>query len=802
MITTFSLSRTLNTPCSLCPTGDPISLPNKKINISGFEYVDDCQTLSSIVNLFPQESTECNLIQSISSLCGCPKQEDACYLCPDGSTAMYGWREMDFLSDLGIRPTCELLEAGLYSYSNTESFCQLSQKVFGDYCGCGAKLGSQPWILDESQQCHMCKNGDNTTTPNKEIDIEGFPLRTCGKLELAAKALLTENHDGCIWVQALDNYCNCNPIPESEACPICGADKSFQVPFPERILDSSLTDIIAPGLSIKCSVLAEIARGHKNRDFASYDGGKCAAFQGLGTECGCPIPDRKGALSFCSEPLDPKFFNYRPIVHDDYNRITCRFVDLAIPFLQDGDRLIYGNDKFQLDSRFIQLIGYFCGCNDGLLTYWGADSLDKQIAAVWIQRITAILSLIGSMSIVLYIVQKKAKNRRAALRLYHKLVLALSCADVLSSVAWGLGPLPTTYDTNLLYGANVNISFTDEKQISFFGAQGNQATCKLQGFLLHLGFTSILYNAALAYYFKLIVVNGFRESNFPQIYRILLLWIPAIIGIAIALATIPFITFTPVGCTIGSYHDSGGWAKIILLFYLPYGPAFLMAPWSTFALYRHVRIQKRNGDRWRISTVIDRSLPRSNLESETSSNMSFRAKIKQQWIRSMTRNKSRSSSHIERDVLLQSIFYLISFLASYTIFFVAFAVDGYEMNSYPLYLALSILTPIQGFLNFIVFFRVKLARWIAKSWEAVSLRQHCTTCRKWYQTAIRCRQINRDADSKESIANDQGYSLHQKNNQASTKPVEKSFDIMSDIEGLQDDKIIPSPMLESMTCNS
>jgi hypothetical protein len=235
-----------------------------------------------------------------------------------------------------------------------------------------------------------------------------------------------------------------------------------------------------------------------------------------------------------------------------------------------------------LDCRFSKSIGYLCGCNNGVFTYWGADTLAKQIAVQWIQRSAAILSLCESFAILIRIFTIKRSTQSC---MHFQIMFALSCADMLSSISWGLGSLPTNYDFNSLFGIDLEVFGDKVDALQFFGCYGNNSNCKVQGFVLQLGFMSILYNMALSYYYKLCVVDSYRDSQFNKYYKALLLGSPAVVGLIVALASIPFITFTLVGCTIGSFKDKGGWAKMILLFYLPYGPAFLFIPLNTIYVY-------------------------------------------------------------------------------------------------------------------------------------------------------------------------------------------------------------------------
>jgi hypothetical protein len=134
---------------SICPYREAITLPEHQINISSLGLVSNCLSLSSLVpQLFTLNSSECELVHSISIPCGCPLQSDTCHLCSDRSKAIYGSRELQFLSNMfnGIVPTCELVEAMLTSYSLENGFCLSTQLLLQEYCGCGMEIDSEPVV--------------------------------------------------------------------------------------------------------------------------------------------------------------------------------------------------------------------------------------------------------------------------------------------------------------------------------------------------------------------------------------------------------------------------------------------------------------------------------------------------------------------------------------------------------------------------------------------------------------------------------------------------------------------------------
>ena len=134
------MSEDTSTRCQLCEWGE-ITTPDKVISIPEYEFSDSCGTLETVVPLMLNEGTpECDLIQSMSSLCGCPKpQYSSCPLCPDGSSVPDPDRQVTWLSDQfgGFAPTCEMVEAYVASLSETVETCVALQLV-SSYCGCPA----------------------------------------------------------------------------------------------------------------------------------------------------------------------------------------------------------------------------------------------------------------------------------------------------------------------------------------------------------------------------------------------------------------------------------------------------------------------------------------------------------------------------------------------------------------------------------------------------------------------------------------------------------------------------------------
>jgi hypothetical protein len=231
--------------------------------------------------------------------------------------------------------------------------------------------------------------------------------------------------------------------------------------------------------------------------------------------------------------------------------------------------------------------------------------------------------------------------------------------------------LPTNSD--LLSPAGVDTSIlTEDIRTGFYESAGNDATCKVQGFMLHWGFTSILHNVALSYCFKLSVVNGWTGVHFTTFYRVLVLGVPAVVGTSVALAAIPFTTFTPVACTIGPYNEAGEWAKVIGLLYLPYGPAFLYAPINTCYFSWAVRSQRRKKRKMEIPADIANNaefqMDATPKSTDHDGQPTSRPRLKRRGSLIARMNLQRESE-IEKLVFWQSCWHVVAFFASYSILF-------------------------------------------------------------------------------------------------------------------------------------
>lgn len=106
------------------------------------------------------------------------------------------------------------------------------------------------------------------------------------------------------------------------------------------------------------------------------------------------------------------------------------------------------------------------------------------------------LSVLGSLAIIHRILRfDRHGSDASARRTYYNLMLAMSVCDIIGSLAFALGSLPVPSTTLLAH------------------AIGTTATCRAQGFFIHVFVTAVLYyNTGLMIYFVVTIRYGWTES--------------------------------------------------------------------------------------------------------------------------------------------------------------------------------------------------------------------------------------------------------------------------------------------------
>jgi hypothetical protein len=205
----------------------------------------------------------------------------------------------------------------------------------------------------------------------KAIPIENFPFSSCGVLNDASLILLEEGTDECALIQSMGSYCGC-PIDESFVpCSVC-IDGTTPVPDPNKTLDVLAEQFM--GFGVPCGVYESMV--------SSFEAGsqECVLGQAVGIECGCaPVENH---CEVCPGGIPPEHLadTFEPF------EISCELFEMSQYTLEDG--------TFECFSA--SLVSWYCGCNDGEPTYYGAANNVQRLAVEWLQRITASLSILVS----------------------------------------------------------------------------------------------------------------------------------------------------------------------------------------------------------------------------------------------------------------------------------------------------------------------------------------------------------------------------------------------------------------------
>lgn len=118
----------------------------------------------------------------------------------------------------------------------------------------------------------------------------------------------------------------------------------------------------------------------------------------------------------------------------------------------------------------------------------------QQIVVALLPKFSSVLSLFGSIWIMIEVITDQNPTRRKRNHPYHRLLFAMSVYDVLESI-WNFGsswPIPEGTE-NVIW------------------AVGTTASCTAQGYFLTLSVAVPIYNAMLSLYYVLVI--NFRFSD-------------------------------------------------------------------------------------------------------------------------------------------------------------------------------------------------------------------------------------------------------------------------------------------------
>jgi hypothetical protein len=619
--------------------------------------------------------------------------------------------------------------------------CDHLQEAGAAVCGCaGGEATSSDPAKSPSRGCPLCVAGVDPSRKGADVsDLFGrFQNVTTCQDVTTLQVNLTE--DGCREVQqTLSGLCGCDDANQTAnstepdrgkqanpvECTLCwdGSEPALSKKDMSRILTESRhtkvhfaslnhTNVTCGQLDILLPMLGD-----------QLTDSSCGFIQaGLGGVCGCPpVPSY---CDFC--PNDPEVpWPDTPFPYSRYEfdtELSCREISDAVTQLNEDDFRCYR----------ARLVSFVCGCNGGERQYFGTNSTGQRAALAWIPRVSGLLSLLGSVCIVVDVLVRYSKkktmlprtsNNNQARPVYDSLVGAMAGFDAITSICWILSSAPTWKHDR--FGGPSGV----------YGALGNEATCSAQGFVLQFSaIASLFYNVALSVYYLLVIVYSVREERIKK-HGLGLLLPPIAIATVVAVRGLPHYTTVIIVCSIPPPPQGPSWKAPIWLLLVPIAFCLAVATALTSVIYMSVRKKLHASRRYdfAFSTSLQQSNRASGQTSRNSDDSSTRSlaafrdagssehagtvtaqaprtfgpiqTLQKSWrvSRSATSNHDKALSQ----VFWQCFFYLAALLVSYPVWFAATILS--DTASYSLWVVVVIFTPLQGFLNFLVYARSRLS---------------------------------------------------------------------------------------------
>lgn len=527
-------------------------------------------------------------------------------------------------------------------------------------------LAVLPQLPKASDPCIFCTRGA-ITKPEKAINISGYEMiDSCATVDTLVPLVLTSDAPECQLLQSISTYCGC-PRPE-DSCTFC--PDGSPPPNPDREIPFLKGEFqgVVPTCEIVEAFIANLSTGDV----------LCHTMQLISSYCGCPaIPNH---CQFCGgAPLQEAFYDFPllELLRDEYGtknlaiNPTCEAFYSAQYQITPGDAL----------CRNAQFLTFNCGCNDGVMEYLGAKTVNQQAVLAWVPRVVAIVSLVASLLVLRDILQDKKK--RASV--YHQIVIFVAIFDCVTSLVWivGTAAIPKIAWHGLPSGV--------------YGAVGNEVTCTVQGFFFQLGLASVYTNVSLTVYYLLIIVYSVRENRLRRL-RFWLIGVPVIIGLGMAFAVIPFVYQNLTVCDVEPYGSLSENLWQLVFSVVPVLTACLVIITLLVVIYLKVRKTRSTIKKW--------SSRASVLEDRSSSERGGRSTVKGKMLVGRPKlSRKATRDRLEHDVFVQCCMYAAVFGISWPLWTVG-KIHGTRFDL-PLgfWLLVVISTPLQGFNNALCYYR-------------------------------------------------------------------------------------------------
>ena len=356
--------------------------------------------------------------------------------------------------------------------------------------------------------------------------------------------------------------------------------------------------------------------------------------------------------------------------------------------------------------------------------------------------ISGALSALGSLLIMFIILRSSFRLSTVS----HRLVFAMSLADLIASIGMGAGTLPMPKDT--VY--------------DFQGAHlGNEFTCSSQGFMIFFGaIATICYSACLSVYFMCTITFRMKDATFRKC-------IEPFMYISCLLLTLP----TAIMIWANKWYNPTPFEPFCVAMSYPYYCKSEMEDAERCSIRGKpnlFQIQNRK-NLTRFYLVLFYAIPFVTLSSMVTITLSVclqerGTRTTNQRINRRNKGKDLRQRHAYTKAIASQAFAYV--LASITIQVFAFVRSANNTN-HTLQLVYTALRPCQGLLNFMVFFSQKVsnARQIDPSLSYKKAAIHVLVAREKHHFQLSGISLIDDMfrDNNDVVVSVQGYDDNEKN---------------------------------------
>lgn len=412
-------------------------------------------------------------------------------------------------------------------------------------------------VAVRSDPCVLCAEADL----DAQLVGVDWPIsvQSCAELSLHGLSFEADTKE-CRKVQIIGQLCGCTHTFANHtstcrlACNMTEHHATKPLPFLAPEFD---------GITPTCQMFDAYVTSLEANDL------KCFQAQWFRAACGCLVADN--ACKFCGGDslLNPDLpLPQYQTLFDTFQWHLSPTCDLLQAVSSQFDR----SEENCIDA---QERGAVCGCQE-------TELLRRKRTIVWLPRVSAVLSFIGSLFIILSVSREKQKT------IQHYLLFGLSSVDCLSSVAWSFSTLPIPkYDENGFYN-------------DVYGANGSDSACNAQAFFIQLGLASPFFNLSLAVYYALIIIRGWNDRQIAR-YKVCLVGIPVLLGVVLAGAAFPYFGRLVTMCYVVDHQ--------LLFLVVPISIVMLLATAIMTKIYIKVHRQERRVRRSRLN--VSRNLSRT-----------------------------------------------------------------------------------------------------------------------------------------------------------------------------------------------